>query len=144
MKTDNRNGYAQDNLSSMSNAKWLQFLDQGGNQPRQLGEGNYYIGTLIDAEDVETPVGGPTGHYARLTFDIEGVHLQFTATLPSRHIQFDACKKLRRALMALRWDGNQTLPSLIGRHCWCQIGTNKRGHEIVDDVWGILEEGNTP
>ena len=113
---------------------WQQFLDGGGNQPPHFTEGNYYKGKLIDAEDVDTHVGGPTGHYARLTFDVAGVRLHFTASLPSRYIGFEACTKLRKALAALNWDGSQSIPTLIGRTCWCRIGKNRRGCEVVDDL----------
>lgn len=112
---------------------WQQFLDGGGNQPHFV-EGNYYLGKLIGAEDVDTHIGGPTGHYARLTFEIDGAHLQFTASLPSQYVHFEACTKLRKALTALNWDGAQTVPSLIGRACWCRIGKNRRGYEVIDDL----------
>ncbi|MEI8064439.1 MAG: hypothetical protein WCH84_10285, partial [Verrucomicrobiota bacterium] len=87
---------------------WQQFLDGGGNQPPPLVIGNYYRGTLISAEDVVTHHGGPTGHYAKLIFDLAGTRLQFTASLPSMYVHFDKCTKLRKALTALNWDGKQT------------------------------------
>jgi len=113
---------------------WVKFMDGGGNQPPHFAEGNYYKGKLIHAEDVDTHIGGPSGHYARLTFDVAGVRLQFTATLPSRYIGFADCTKLRKALTALNWDGSQSIPTLIGRICWCRIGRNRRGYEVIDDL----------
>ena len=113
---------------------WQQFLDGGGNQSPHFSEGNYYRGKLIKAEDVDTHVGGPTGHYARLTFDVAGVRLQFTATLPSQYINLADCTKLLKALEALGWDRSQTIPSMVGRTCWCRIGKNRRGREVIDDL----------
>ena len=113
---------------------WIQFMDGGGNQPPSFADGNYYRGKLIKAEDIDTHVGGPTGHYAKLTFDVAGVRLQFTATLPSQHINLAGCTKLLKALAALGWDRSQTIPSMIGRTCWCRIGKNRRGYEVIDDL----------
>ena len=113
---------------------WIQFMDGGGNQPPHFADGNYYRGKLIKAEDVETHIGGPTGHYAKLTFDVAGIHLHFTATLPSQYINLPDCTKLLKALAALGWDRKQTIPSLIGRTCWGRIGKNRRGYEVIDDL----------
>jgi len=132
--TDTHNIKRWETSTPLLDEAWQQFLDGGGNQPTPLGEGNYYIGKLIAAEDVDTHIGGPTGHYARLTFNIEGAHLDYTASLPSMYISFEACMKLQKALEALNWDGTQTVPSLIGRTCWCRIGRNRRGYEVVDDL----------
>ena len=120
--------------TSVLDDAWQNFLDTGGNQPPHFADGNYYKGKLIHAEDVDTHVGGPSGHYAQLTFDVAGVRLQFTATLPSQYIGFSDCTKLRKALAALNWDGGQGIPTLIGRTCWCRVGKNRRGYEVIDDL----------
>ena len=122
---------------------WITFMDGGGNQPPPLVIGNYYMGKLVSAEDLVTHHGGPTGHYARMIFDLAGVQLQFTASLPSMFIKLEKCTKLRKALTALNWDGAQTIPSLIGRTCWCRIGKNRAGREVVDDLRVAVEENST-
>jgi len=119
---------------------WEQFHAIGTHKPK-LVIGEYYTGMLTSAEDINTHYGGPTGHYARLTFDVAGARLQYTASLPSMWVHFEKCTKLKKALVALNWDGQQSIPSMIGRSCLCRVGENKKGRQVVDEL-RAEERGN--
>ena len=101
-----------------------------GNKNKHFIAGNSYLATLIEATDCPSDIGGPTGRQCVMVFDIAGVRMVYRAALPSSHISFAACTKLRKALNALGWESGQKITSLVGRSVWVTIG-EKYGREII-------------
>jgi hypothetical protein len=115
---------------------WEKFAESG-NKNFHFVIGNYYVAKLtnLDIKDTTNGQGGCNATWLSARFDVAGIPVYYSASMPSHYIRFDECKKLLVFLKALGWQNPNPMEDLVGRTCLVRIGKGKKsGKEVIDDL----------